>query len=436
MKTKSRVIRRFALLLALLMAGLCGSAAADELVFPADITAIKAEAFRNCTSLTGSLVIPEGVTEIGEYAFAGCTGLTGLPVIPDTVASIGAHAFDGCAGLSGVLILPETLSMDDTAFANCPNLTVIHGKPSVIVWGGEETPWKGTLDADIWNAVSAFCNEKGYACRYTVLESAVAQAVRDGCNVVISIGDGTREMAEAYHNALFLCLDTAADDVPANMRYVTYRTEQAGFLAGYAAVRLGYRKLGFLGGMSVPDVVRYGKGFVQGADTAAAELGVTNDVSVAYTYSGGFWPSEDVQMTALTWYQNGVEAIFCCGGNQCESVAAAMGQHEGMMIGVDADQADYVQGRVITSAMKAMGFTAVETLEQIMAGNWGQIGGTSEVLGIISAEPARNHVQIPATTQFAAGFTANDLSALVSRLYNGELTVDITAPIAITVNEQ
>ena len=58
----------------------------------------------------------------------------------------------------------------------------------------------------------------------------------------------------------------------ANSCTAVYQEELCGYMAGYAAVKLGYTKLGFLGGMAVPRCrCRYGYGFVQGADAAAAE---------------------------------------------------------------------------------------------------------------------------------------------------------------------
>ena len=439
MKTKSRTIRWFALLLALLMAGLCGSAAADELVFPADITAIKAEAFRNCTSLTGSLVIPEGVTEIGEYAFAGCTGLTGVPVIPRSVQTIGAHAFDGCTGLSGTLYFSWLIDIDETAFENCPNLRIVYVVASdlrVAVIGSESTPWGDTLDGDIMRSVSAFCTSNGMEYKY--FNSADA-ALEDGYSVIISIGADFEELAEQYPEAYFIGLDTSteAEEQQPNTFYICYQEEQAGYLAGYAAVKLGYRKLGFLGGMVIPPVVRYGKGFVKGADDAANELNIANQVTVDYAYSGVFWPDANVRTAFLKMIDRGVEAVFCCGGSQWVSVVEeAEDNPEVMIIGVDTDQANILEGRVVTSAMKAVGVSAQYALEHIATGAWEEIGGASVRLGVEGENPSQNFVQLPESTMFSDSFTAADYAALVAKLYQGELTADIDAAVTITVNEE
>lgn len=44
----------------------------------------------------------------------------------------------------------------------------------------------------------------------------------------------------------------------ANMVSVVFAEEEAGYMAGYAAVKEGYTKLGFMGGQALPSVKRYG----------------------------------------------------------------------------------------------------------------------------------------------------------------------------------
>lgn len=429
------MIKRFilwTLALTLLIAPAAVNALADSFALPTGAQTIEDEAFRGCESLIGPLVIPQGVSQIGAYAFAGCTGLTGLPVFPDSMTSIGAHAFDGCSGLAGVLYIPETVQLDATAFAGCAGLQVDRKPWRVCVIGDdEEMPWAGTLNYDVWSAVSSFCAGQGIFCVY----GSASTALSEQCNVVISIGidEGIADALSARPEIRMVCLDAVEESPSSQMYCVSYQTAQAGFMAGYAAVKMGYRSLGFLGGMSVPDVVNWGQGFVRGADAAAAELGVTDDVSVAYTYSGVFWPDDSVYNKALSWYRNGVEVIFCCGGDQCQSVAQAARETGGLIIGCDTDQTGLVDDQVISSSMKAMGFTAVDALEHIVAGNWEQIGGASPRLGVVSSTPSQNHVQLSPSTAFNSGFTASDYAALVDKIFRG--TYDMTGDAAIKIND-
>ena len=428
--------RLFLLALALLLALGCLSAAAESLSLPADTRVIEQEAFLNCTSLTGALVIPDGVETIGPSAFAGCTGFTGLPVIPESVRTIGARAFAGCTGLAGTLYLAEDIAVDDTAFADCPNLTVIRGGAmhvALIVDGPVDA---GDFNQDCYDAANAYCTANSYALEVVeAADDAVAQAVGAGCNVVVMPGfqfaDALLEGAAQYPDVRFIGIDFEVEgDLPDNAFTALYREEQAGFLAGYAAVRLGYRQLGFLGGMAIPSVNRYGFGFVQGADAAAAELDVTEQVTVEFDYAGTFGPNAEITAHMRKWYDAmGVEAVFACGGGIWGAVGGATAEcGKGKLIGVDFDQAAEMDeifgaGTTVTSAVKSTGATVRMALAAIDAGDWASLGGATANLGIESADPAQNHVGLAPSTQFGAGFSRSDYEALVAKLYRGEYTV-------------
>ena len=215
-------------------------------------------------------------------------------------------------------------------------------------------------------------------------------------------------------------------------------------MAGYAAVKLGYKSLGFLGGMAVPAVVRYGYGFVQGADAAAVELGLT-DVTVNYAYGNQFYGDADITAAMDTWYGAGTEIVFACGGGIYTSAAEAAAKVDGKLIGVDVDQSGiidgaYGEGMTVTSAMKGLAPTVKAELAAVVAGEFK--GGVIDTLGLVSENPEENFVQIPMTTQFADGFTADDYTALVKALYNGEITVSNDTTVAaadcatvVTVND-
>ncbi len=262
-----------------------------------------------------------------------------------------------------------------------------------------------------------------------------------------------------YDDALFVALDVSeydlqdangtADDFsweyPSNLYCAVYQEELCGFMAGYAAVKLGYKHLGFLGGMAVPAVIRYGFGFVQGANQAAAELEIADQVTVQYVYGNQFYGDADITAYMDTWYQSlGVEVVFACGGGIYTSAAEAAQKVGGKVIGVDVDQAPtideaYGEGMTVTSAMKGLGATVETLLTAIAAGEWEAYSGQVQTLGLIGDEPAANYVQIAPSTQFADGFSPDDYNALVAAMFAGEVEVsnatDAMPETAITVNE-
>jgi|LAHS01.1.fsa_nt_gb basic membrane protein A len=190
----------------------------------------------------------------------------------------------------------------------------------------------------------------------------------------------------ALKDVCFLALDCNKED-PDNgykayeytdkVTSIIYREEQAGFEAGYAAVKEGYRKLGFCGGMAVPAVVRYGSGYCQGADVAAQELKL-NDcaINIQYYYAGQFAATAQATTYCTNWYKNGTEVIFGCGGAVYNSVTtASQANNNKPWIGVDVNQhADTSlgasQASCITSAMKNLLSTT-----EIMLASWVNEGG-------------------------------------------------------------
>ena len=266
--------------------------------------------------------------------------------------------------------------------------------------------------------------------------SSIEKAIDDGFNVIVmpgyAFGPAIQKVAPEYDDITFIALDVSEGDigdlaaaVPANLYCAVYQEELCGYMAGYAAVKLGYKKLGFLGGMAVPAVVRYGYGFVQGADAAAAELGA-EDVEIKYVYGNQFYGDADITAYMDTWYTNGTEIVFACGGGIFTSAGEAAQKAGGKVIGVDVDQKGtidsmYGDGITVTSAMKGLAATVYTELASILNGEFA--GGKVENLGLVSDNPEDNFVQIAPSTQFADGFTAEDYAALVVKMNAGEIKV-------------
>ena len=292
--------------------------------------------------------------------------------------------------------------------------------------------------------------------------AAIEKAIAEGYNVLLMPGyafaGAIVETVETYPDVKFVALDvseydlqdakgTAADfswQYPANLYSAVYQEELAGYMAGVAAVKLGYTKIGYLGGMAVPAVVRYGYGFVQGVNDAAKELGIVDKIELKYVYGNQFFGDADILAYMDTWYAAGTEVVFACGGGIYTSAADAAKKVGGKVIGVDVDQAPTIDAKwtkdmTVTSAMKGLAATVKTLLGKIADGKFE--GGKVETLGLVSENPEENYVQLPASTQWAEGkFTEADYKALVAALYKGEIKVsndtENTPAVEITVDYQ
>ena len=305
-----------------------------------------------------------------------------------------------------------------------------------------------------YEACKAFCTENNI--EFTYYKPAgdstpdriamVEKAVDEGYNVIVMPGyafagtiTGTQDK---YPDVKFIALDVSEFDinssfyktddkgnateelldannkphVASNVYSAVYQEELCGYMAGYAAVKLGYTELGFLGGMAVPAVQRYGYGFLQGADAAAAELKAK--VNVKYAYGNQFNGDPDITAAMDTWYAGGTQVVFACGGSMFASVAAAAGAADGKVVGVDVDQSTE-SDTVITSAMKGLADSVQWALGKFYSNEFASIGGVGTSLGA-----NENAVGLPTATWSLTKWTVDEYNTMLKDIVDGKITID------------
>ena len=258
---------------------------------------------------------------------------------------------------------------------------------------------------------------------------AMKAAVDGGAQVVVCAGflqeAALTQAAIDFPETQFIFVDgypvNDADGQPlANVAGIAFQEEQPGYFAGYAAVMDGYTKLGFCGGGggTNPACCRYGYGFVQGANAAAAEKDVQVEVNYSWQYGASFSASPELQTMATGWYEAGTEVIFACGGSMFQSIASAASASDGAVIGVDVDQSTE-SDTVITSAMKGLSDAVQWALAKAYDGSFAEIGGVSTSLGV-----EQNAVGLPTGTWSLETFTVEEYEALYQKIADGTLVVD------------
>ena len=308
----------------------------------------------------------------------------------------------------------------------------------------------GTIDDEsfnqaCWSAVSAYMGDD---CQYYIpeadasdedRETMIRQAVNDGADVIVCVGylygASLAWAADQYPDVKFIAVDVTqgdigTDSIPANCYCITFKEEQAGYLAGYAITKDGKTKLGFLGGMAVPAVIRYGYGFVQGADAAAQELG--QNIEINYFYGGQFYGDANITSRMEGWYSNGTQVVFACGGGIYTSAVEAALKNNGYVIGVDVDQnyigvngvadGSYAYNPFITSAMKGLSAAVETALSDIEAGEWGEISGSNGNFGLEDGD----YIGLPTdedSWNFDT-FTVEDYESIKGKIASGEIAVD------------
>ncbi len=253
-------------------------------------------------------------------------------------------------------------------------------------------------------------------------EAAFDLACKNGAEIVVAAGfmqeTALKAAAAKYPDVHFVFIDGYPIGFD-NVAPISFQEEQSGYLAGYAAVMEGYTKLGFMGGGggSNPACQRFGYGFAQGAEAAAAVKGVQVELKYSWQYGGSFSASPELQAMATGWYQNGTEVIFACGGSMFASVSAAASAEEAKVVGVDVDQS-FESPTVITSAMKGLADATVWAITKHYEGKWSEIGGIATALGAKD-----NAVGLPTATWSLKNWSVDDYKALLAKIVSGEVTV-------------
>ena len=284
-----------------------------------------------------------------------------------------------------------------------------------------------------WEGLKKYAEEKGITYKYykpagkdtdSKIDS-IYLAISSGARLIVTPGylfePAIYKVQDTHPEINFVLLDGTPQDgtytdfrIEKNVYAVLYAEEEAGFLAGYGVVKEGYTNLGVMGGMAEPSVIRFGYGFVQGADYAAKELGVKN-IKIDYTYIGGYEPTPEVQTKASSWFIKGVQVIFAPAGGAGNSVMSAAEQNKGYIVGVDVDQS-VESPTVITSAMKMIGESVYNAIDEFYKGNFP--GGKIAVLD------AKVHgVGLPMETSKFKNFTKEDYDNIYKKLVDGSVEI-------------
>lgn len=289
----------------------------------------------------------------------------------------------------------------------------------------------GSFNQGAWEGIKRYGDEHDIKYTYyqpkdaTVEEylETIKKATNNGAKLIVCPGIlpevAVFEAQTRFPKTKFILLDGIVHNsdytdytIGENVMPISFREEQAGFLAGYAAVRDGYTRLGFMGGDPEDSVIRFGYGFVQGADYAAIEIG--SQVDIEYAYSGTFLPSDDVHNKCCEWYEHGTQIIFAAGGEMGESVMKAAEHYEGTyVIGVDVDQS-YLSDKVVTSALKQLSNAVYNGIDSYYNDNFN--GGMVTYMGADN-----DGIGLEMDNSKFTQFTKADYEAIMAKLKDGSV---------------
>ena len=171
----------------------------------------------------------------------------------------------------------------------------------------------------------------------------------------------------------------------ANVRGVLFQTDQATFLAGYLAAGMTKTgEVGTFGGMQIPAVTTFMKGYQAGVEyynqvhgTAVAVLG-WDDATQEGLFTGNFNSTDDGRSFAISLVEGGADIIFPVAGPVgLGSAAYCIESRKCLIIGVDADWYDMApeyRSVELTSVLKKVDVAVFKTIEDVVNGKF--TGGT------------------------------------------------------------
>ena len=246
-----------------------------------------------------------------------------------------------------------------------------------------------SFNQSTWEGVKDYAEYYGISYKYYKVPdknleltlNAIDIAVRMGAKLIVTPGHvfetAIYKAQDIYTNVHFILIDGEPQDgtytdykIAKNTIAILYAEEEAGFLAGYSVVKEEYTNLGVIGGMALPPVIRFGYGFVQGAEFAANELKIPKgNINIKYTYVGNYDNSPANQNLAASWYKSGTQVIFAPAGGAAYSVINAAENNDGLVVGIDVDQS-FESPTVITSSMKLIRESVYNAVAAYYNGNF------------------------------------------------------------------
>ncbi len=283
-----------------------------------------------------------------------------------------------------------------------------------------------------WETISSFGEDNGISHKYykatevsdDSYRQAIDAAVSGGAGIIVCDGytfsQVVYEKQDEYPDVKFVMIDAVPADaesgeesVGENTAVITFDSPQAGYLAGYSAVKDGLSELGFLGDEKQPVVMDYCYGFIQGANKAAEESG--SSVNVRYHYCGEDDDRESILAKADEWYENGVQAIFACGSDTEQTVIESAEKLGGKVIACETDKSE-MSDTVLTSSVNDIGTALESVLQQYEDDEFP--GGK-----VISYDVSNDGISLAVDTGRFSTFEESDYESIVQEIAWGNVDI-------------
>lgn len=290
------------------------------------------------------------------------------------------------------------------------------------------------MSETVWETIIDFGSAKGISHKYykaaEAKKNAVAEvldnAVAKGAKVVVVENDNIAKivygMQDDYKDISFITIGTDPYDpangdilVRPNTAAVTFAGEQAGYMAGYTAVKEGYTDLGVIIESTEGGMTDVALGFAKGANRAAGEEGVT--VHLKSAACSNERPKAYAAEKAENWYKDGTQVIFVWGDKIEDTVIGEAEAGEGKVIAGITDKGE-ISDTVLISAVENIDLALKDMLTDYFDG--GFKGG--EVVNYGVAEDA---ISLDYKNSRLENFVKDEYDVLYDMIKTGKIKIKV-----------
>ena len=229
----------------------------------------------------------------------------------------------------------------------------------------------------VYNVVKRFTADTGISVREVEptneaqVEQGLKKLAKRGNSPIVAVGfssaNAVSAAAQAYPDTKFTLIDMVVPE--ANVQNVVFKEHEGSFLVGaLAAMKSETGTIGFVGGMDIPLISRFGCGYEQGAKHINADIKVLQKMTGSTPAAWGN-PSKGGEITR-SQIEAGADVIFAAAGGTGFGVYQAAADAGKFAIGVDSNQNHLQPGTMLTSMVKRVGVAAYESYAAAQNGTW------------------------------------------------------------------
>lgn len=202
------------------------------------------------------------------------------------------------------------------------------------------------------------------------VESNFTSLIENNADLIVCIGNETadtlKKLAPHHPDKRFLIVDwDYGSSIPQNVQCAVFEDQQSSYLAGVLAAKKSKTgKIGFVGGINLPVVNNFLKGFKAGAKA------VNPNIVVIVQYANSFKDAQKGNAIASQMFLQDVDVVFPVAGDTGTGVIEAARNHNKFVIGVDKDQSYLAPGNVIASCVKHLDRVVYNVIKDLVNGTF------------------------------------------------------------------